>query len=892
MRAAARFLARAPLTFNAPSDHGRSAVSRTLGGLLPALAVLACLSSVVHAQGPAGAGAPPSPSDVLGYELGSRFTDVAAVNRYMRALAEASDLVSVEEYGTTLEGRPLIQVVVAKPSHRARMDQILGLNAELTAPETPSPRAEEIATSNPAVVYLSYGIHGSESSSSEAAMWTAWDLSRGAPELEGVLDSVIVILDPVVNPDGRDRYVNFYGGARGEEPNPKRETREHREPWPGGRYNHYLFDLNRDWAWMVQPETIARLATWPRWNPQVHVDFHEMGSASSYFFFPAARPVNPIFPEHTLEWGRRFGEGNARAFDAEGWLYFTGENFDLFYPGYGDSWPSLLGAIGMTYEQAGGGGAGLVVERPDGTLLTLRDRALHHRVAGGATLRTVRDGKRELLAGFADFHRSVDEGLPDVLLIPGDDGTRLDSLVGLLLEQGIEVDRAGSGFRAEASAYPGYEVRRSFPAGTARVRARQSRGRLAFALLRPEARLDGDFAYDITSWSLPYAYGVEAHTSDGVPEAAWVPAAGPESQAREAEPSTEGSAAEAAPGSVPYGYLVRPSFAVMPALVRFLEGKGRAFVMADTFTIGGARYPYGTLFLPRGRNADGLEGRVRDAGLAPFAIPTSTGLTEGGPDLGTNDAEPLKLPRVALVGGEGTSPTSFGAHWFFLEQRLGVPFDAVDLAELASLDLSEYDVVLVPSAGGDFARQLGDGGLEALEAWVRDGGTLVGVGGGAQRLAASVADVEERRAVEEDDEPDRDERLARALRTREQREQERWRERIPGTILPVSLDPRHPLVFGAGTAASPDRMFILSSGVAFEPDDSFESVAHFPEGLQKVSGVISDESLERLDRSTWLLERGMGRGKIILFADDPLFRMFWYSGFQPYANAILLAPAF
>jgi hypothetical protein len=841
-----------------------------------ALAGLALIASPAVAQGP------PSPADVLGYDLGERFTDVSGVNRYVRALADESDLVSVEVYGESVEGQPLVQVVVASGPHRARLEEILEENTELTDPQTPASRAAEIAARNPAVTYFSYGIHGSESSSSEAAMWTAWDLARGAAEVSGVLDSVVVVLDPVVNPDGRERYVTWFRGARGTTPNSNREAREHREPWPGGRFNHYLFDLNRDWAWWTQPETRARLERWTRWNPQVHVDFHEMSYSSSYFFFPAARPVNPIYPEHTLEWGRRFGEANARAFDREGWLYFTGENYDLFYPGYGDSWPSLLGAIGMTYEQAGGGVAGLAVERPDGSMLTLRDRAMHHRTSGAATLRTVHGGKTELLQGYAEFHRSVASGLSDVLLVPEEDRGASQALIRLLKDQGIRVERATRSFRSDARPHPGFGPRTEFPAGTFRVPADQPRGRLAFALLRPENRHDAEWAYDITSWALPYAFGVEAHLAERIPEAGWAEVGG-----GEVGGPGEGTGPS---GSEPYGYLLEPGFATAPALVDFLQMEGRAYVLADTFTLEGERYHRGTVFVPRGRNQD-LDRKIRDSGLALHAVPVSTGLTEGGADLGTGDARPLEMPKVALLGGEGTSPTSFGAHWFFLERRLGMPFDAVNAEDVSALDLEGYDVIAVPSATGELTRRLGEGGMEALDGWVRGGGTLVAVGRGAQRLAGPIAGVEERSALEEDEEPERGRRLARALRTREEREQERWRDRIPGTILTVSLDPRHPLAFGTGVAGG-SRLFVLSSGVGFEPDEDFESVAHFPQGLERISGVISEESLRRLRRSTWLLQKQVGRGKVILFADDPLFRMFWHSGFQPYANAILVAPAF
>jgi hypothetical protein len=422
-------------------------------------AAVAALLAQAAAGAAAAQQAPPSPADVLGYQLGERFTPYAGVQRYARALAEASPLVDYRPYGTTPEGRELLQLVIASPQNLQRLDQIVAANAELTRPETSAERARQIAESNPAVVYFSYGVHGNESSSSEAALYTAWDLARGAPEVAGVLDSLVVIIDPATNPDGRDRYVGWFSSVVGAEPNVNPQAREHREPWPGGRFNHYLFDLNRDWSWGTQPETRARLATWWRWNPQVHVDFHEMFYNSSYFFFPAAAPINPIYPQHILDWGKRFGQGNASAFDQFGWDYYSGEAFDLFYPGYGDSWPSLTGAVGMTYEQAGHGAAGIAIQQESGDTLTLHDRAQHHRTSGQATLRTAAAGKSRLLTDYAAAARTAGVGEQDFLLVPGDDPTRIEALVAHLRQQGIQVERASAGFSTRATAYPGWEGR-------------------------------------------------------------------------------------------------------------------------------------------------------------------------------------------------------------------------------------------------------------------------------------------------------------------------------------------------------------------------------------------------------------------------------------------------
>ncbi|MEN8375934.1 MAG: M14 family metallopeptidase [Gemmatimonadota bacterium] len=870
---------------------------------------------------PLGAQAPPSPQDVLGHALGERFTDHGQVVRYFDALAAASDLVSVERYGQTGEGRPLLQALIASADSRARLDQILALNAELTDPGTSAARAAEIAATNPAVVYLSYGVHGNESSSSEASMWTAWDLARGAEGLEGALEGAVVVIDPALNPDGRDRYVGWYRQARGANPNPRPEAREHWEPWPGGRFNHYLFDLNRDWSWATQPETRARLATWARWNPQVHVDFHEMSFNSTYFFFPAADPINPAYPEHTHEWGRRFGDGNAAAFDARGWPYYTAESFDLFYPGYGDTWPSLVGAIGMTYEQAGSARAGLAVERTDGVLLTLRDRAQHHRVAGHATIMTAVNGRGELLEGFARFHRDTGADAGDVLLVPGADPSRAAELVGMLQEQGVQVEVAGRAFEANAGAHNGFSARRSFPAGTYRVRARQPRGRLATTLLEPETELNATYSYDVSAWSLPYAFGVEAHTVRGAPAADWTAAPGSTrlmgsvaaggwtgSGASLARPAFAGesrsfvASSESGPdapaaSASSVGYLVAPGMGAWRGVARLLAAGGRAIALDEGFDAAGRSWPAGTFWIPAYANDD-LDGRLASAGLTGAATPVATGSTVNGNDLGTEESYDLSLPRIGLLAGEGVSPTSLGAHWFFLERTLGVPFDQVPADGLGAGALAPYDVLIVPSVTGSGRRTL-DGAGDALGAWVRAGGTLVAVSGGASALA-ELAEVERVQDEEDDDEEEDegdDDDLEDALLGREARELERWEQSVPGTIFELSLDPAHPLAFGAGVSSAgdgdADKLFVLHSGdLAFMPDEEFESAAYFPAELAELSGVISEENLESLEQRAWLVSRRMGAGKVILFADDPLFRHFWFGAFQPYANAVLLGPAY
>ena len=854
-----------------PRGFSGSSILARIGALIVVLGIPG--TAPVYGQGI------PSPGEFFGLEPGERFTDIGAVQSYAEALAAASDEVELRRYGITPEGRPLLLLVLSRAGTLEQVDRRLESLARLSDPDLPAGDASNIARAEKAVVWLTYGIHGDESSSTEAALWTAWDLASGTSGSSEVLDSLIVVIDPAANPDGRERYVQWYRSVQGLEPNSEPSSAEHRQPWPGGRFNHYLFDLNRDWSWVSQPETRARLGEFDRWRPVVHVDFHEMEPGSTYFFFPAASPVNPIYPDYTLRWAEYFGRENAREFDRRRWLYYTQERFDLFYPGYGDTWPSLVGAIGMTYEQAGGGGAGLAVQRADGSTLTLADRLEHHRVAGLTTLRAAAARKSDLLLDYAEFHRSLRDGYPDVLLVPGEQPAALDALSATLVLQGIEVERATTAFGAEASPHAGFDARNEFPEGTLRVRSAQPRGRLALTLLQPETlhpESDSNRTYDITAWSLPYAFGVEAHTtSASINDSSFERVRGQTAAVDEGALSTEAS---------PFGWLVPPVLESVGPLYRWLSAEGRAVALESEFVLDGRRWPPGTRFVP----ADsGGAGRLVESGLSSFAVPVHSALTEEGRDLGTPWSVSMRPQRVGVFRGRGVWPTSFGAAWYFLERMAEIPFDALDLSAVSGLDLSKWDVLVLPD--GSPGRYLDERATRELETWLEAGGTLVASAGSARWASGEFTEIEARSA--EGDSLPPEERRRRALFTRNERRSERWDRAVTGVILPVQSDPSHPLGWGAGLGNQAGRNFVLHiADLSFEPAEEFETVISFEEELSAVSGVMSDAKLEELSSSSWLASARVGDGRVILFADDPLFRLMWPSQFILFSNALLLGP--
>ncbi len=405
----------------------------------------------------------PSAKQVLGFDFGERIASHDQIVRYFEALASALPArVKVFDYGKTWEGRRLILAAVGTEANVRRLPEIQSAVQRLYDPrKTSEAEAKQLMSGLPAFVWLGYGVHGNEISSPDAAMVTAYHLlaSRGNPMVDDILAKVVVLIDPLQNPDGRDRFVQNFNQNEGPEPDPNPVSAEHAEPWPGGRTNHYYFDLNRDWLTITQPETAGRIRALRQWYPLVFVDLHEMGTESTYYFAPEAVPYNPhLVTEQRafLDW---FGRNNAKYFDQFGFSYFTREEYDAFYPGYGSSWPSYYGAIAMTYEN--GSTRGLVVRRnSDDTTITFRETVRRHFVSSMATCEATANHRDELLSNFYRYHVSaIDEGnrepVREYILPRRGNVSAVDRLASLLVEHGAEVSRATAAFKAaDGKEYP------------------------------------------------------------------------------------------------------------------------------------------------------------------------------------------------------------------------------------------------------------------------------------------------------------------------------------------------------------------------------------------------------------------------------------------------------
>lgn len=853
--------------------------------------VAVCLAACVGAQESLPAGraetrpAIPTPEEYLGRPLGAVWTRHSDVLGYAKLVASRSDRVRYESYGRTYEGRELALVVASAPenlgerfaAHRARAAKLA--DPRLLAPgEDVAPLMDGL----PAVVWLSFNVHGNEPSPSETFLRVLHRLATDdGPENLRRLRESYAVMDPCVNPDGRDRYVNWFNSCVGSRPDPDPLTREHKEPWPGGRQNHFQFDLNRDWAFATQVETRARHRKFLEWTPQVHADYHEMSAETSYFFFPAEKPINANVPPSILKWGKLFGDGNAAAFDREGFAYYTGEDFDLFYPGYGDSWPSLTGAIGMTYEMAGHSTAGTAYRRRDGAVLTLNDRIRRHELTALATIDTAVVRRAELLADWHGFRRTAVEegrgGSPRAFLLDVEDPARADALVDTLLAQGIEVHRATADFVAQRlkDVHLKPQEDRTFAAGTYVVRLDQPLKRLAKTLLEPRTEIRELYFYDVSAWSLPLGYGVPCFETEQ-------PVSAPLERVTAVAPRAGGVAA----GDASVGWLLdgaRGSAAF--ALCDLLREGVRVRVARKEFTLGETAYARGALLVRRAENGPDVAERLARIGAARGAAfkPTATGRVAKGADLGSDHFAPVAAPRVVLVAGDGVDTTSFGAARFLLDRTYDAPYSVVNFDDVRRIEPGTATAIVY--AEGRFPRDKET--VAALRAFMERGGVVVALGGAAFGAcggedALSAVKAGPPPAPEGASKPTTPPRR----KLIEEREHDHRLRQAPGSFFLVELDPAHPLSFGYRG----DLAAFKAGLVAFDPTGPGEHVGVFKDA-SPLSGYVNPEDEKGLRGRSYVTVEEHGRGALVLFADDPNFRGGWHGLSRLFLNACLLLPA-
>lgn len=852
----------------------------------------------------------PSPREVIGHEVGERFTRHHLVGDYMRALADASDRASLVEYGRTHQRRPLYALTITSPANLARLEEILERNRALADPRnTSDARASRIIEDNPAIVWLSYNVHGNEASCTEAALRVAYTLVAGTnPEIDTLLDDIVVVIDPCLNPDGRERYVSFFDNHVGAQPNANPDGAEHHEPWAWGRVNHYLFDLNRDWVWGVHPESRTRMALYRRYLPHFHADFHEQGIHSPYFMGAGDTPYNLNIPQESKDWFDRYGRASAEAFDRFGLPYATKESFDYLYPGYGKVTPVYHGAVSLLCEQAGHGFAGLAVDVDDehgpGLTLTLRDRARNHFIASMAYLEETARSRREQLERFRRFFvdsmdaptTSAGERIGAFAFLPGTDPAAMRDLWELCALHGIEVRRVTSTARVGGATrfFPPYGAgeEAELPAGTLLVRLDQPLSRLALTLFERDAAVEDPDTYDITSWTTPVMFGLDAleirGSIEGIqsePVESW-PAASAESA------SAPGRVATIVPAGTGDFPLVLAEAARLNLFARLLDDS--VVVREQPRTVA----PRGSLLVHTIRNNPSdlaaFLASMRERGIVTHAM--DFGYPVEGPALGNDANVRLITPRIALVRGGGISSLSFGHTWHMLDLRWPTPHTVVHGEEIGEIDWDRYNVLVLPSARS-LASIFDDEGVEALKGWVRKGGSVVAIGSSSEWASEKLLGLDEDENVGRDDEDDGegeeesderddgDEELFRL--SWEERRQRAVEDRVPGALLAAEVDLTHPL--GAGLR---DRVgFHVFSGEPLPVADDGHVVARFVSSDARIGGSISQENLDALAGTPAVTHHRLGGGSVICFASDPTNRGMNRAGMRLLMNAILLAPS-
>jgi hypothetical protein len=795
-----------------------------------------------------------SPSQFLGYDIGTQFSRHHQVVDYFKAIEKSlPGQVKLEQYGSTNERRPLYVAYVSSPENLKNLDAIRENNLKNAGIANGTPSSTDVA-----IVWLSYNVHGNEASSTEASMLTLYKLLT---EKQEWLKNTVVIIDPCINPDGRDRYVNWFNETASSPYNINQQASEHSEPWPGGRANHYLFDLNRDWAWGTQVESASRLKVYNKWLPHIHVDFHEQGINEPYYFAPAAEPFHEIISDFQRDFQTEIGKNHAKYFDKEGWLFFTRERFDLFYPSYGDTYPTYMGAIGMTYEQGGHGRAGLGILNDEGHVLTLVERLTHHTTAGLSTVEIASNNATRLNTEFSKFFDNSNLKYKSYVLKGNED--KINSLKSLLDKHDINYANATSNKVSGYNYATGQQGSMSINSDALVVNTDQPKGKMVKVLFEPNAKLTDSLTYDITAWSMPYAHGLDAIASTTKVQSAKLAIRKPFPTLTDA-----------------YGYVSEwNSLEDAKFLAAALKGKLKVRFTEKPFTSNGQQFNRGSLIITKGDNTHikdlvGTLNKIAAEENHRLSI-IKTGFSEIAPDIGSPDIKLVNKQKIAMLSGQGTSSLSYGAVWHFFEQQLHYPVTSINTSDLSRANLDKFNVLIMPS--GFYGSVITKNVRTQLTDWVKAGGKIIAIDGALRSFAGQEGFSLKYKTSEDEDTKETSDNLTPYAN----REREGASRLITGAIFKSDVDNTHPMAFGYDNS-----YFTLKRGnSAYSLLDRGYNVAHIS-NTKVFSGFAGKEALSNLDKTLVFGEERMGSGSIIYMADNPLFRSFWENGKLFFVNSI------
>ena len=831
----------------------------------------------------------PTVEQVLGYKSGDEITSHGDMVRYFNALQIAAPArVKIFSYGKTWENRPLMYVAISNAVNIANLDSLSDNMKRLSDPRvTTQGEADEMIENMVGSTWLSYGVHGNEISPMEASMQTAYHLlaATNQPQVDTIMANSVVFIDPQQNPDGRDRFINKFREARGLEEDSSPLSAEHSEPWPSGRVNHYLFDLNRDWFVMTQPETQGKVAALQEYFPLVYIDLHEMGGNSSYYFAPSAPPDNPNIADNQWKSMTMIGRSNAKYFDQYGFDYFTREVFDAFYPGYGASWPAYYGGVSATYEQASSGG--LLLHRNDGETLHYRDAVRHHLVTSLSTAEVSASNKEKLLKEFYEYRRSgIEEGQDEddrYYVIPRqNDQAAADKIAGLLTRQGVDVFKTSEGF---GSCGIDYE------AGTYVIDSAQPSKRFLRTILDENVEMDSAFLeeqerrrdnnlpdqiYDVTAWSLPHMFNVNVDRCNSFSNVS-----GSLSGEEYYTPATVTNPDATVAFVVPWGQSTSSRF-----LSHALRS-GLVVKSADmNFVNLGREYPAGSLIIEVQSNESGLAEKLQNIAAMTGAevVGVNDSWVSDGPSFGSGNTKRIHAPKVAILWDAPTANYSAGNTRFVIERQFDYPVSAIRSGDIAGADLSAFNVLIIPEVRGSYKTIFGVNGTANIKEWVDEGGTLIALGTGMRYVTDPEVDImsSRREYAHREERKDEIEDAARVdgslLKDIDEyneviEDQNASPDVVPGVMLRARVDLEHWL-----TAGSAETLNVLYRGSdIYTPitiNNGRNVVNYMGADDILASGYLWEENRVQLAHKPFIISEPKGRGQVIGFTSDPTVRAY------------------
>lgn len=792
------------------------------------------------------------------------------VEDYFKYLTEQSQYIKKQNYGATNEQRDLNVYYVSTPENLANLEQIRNNNlASIGLGEN-----KNQTVNDKIIVWISFNVHGNEFAGTESALTVAYELLNPSNEsTKQWLKNTVVILDPCINPDGYSRYGNWLREISGKKTHPGLYDREHMEVWPGGRYNHYLFDLNRDWAWQTQIESQQRIKLYNQWMPQVHTDVHEMSYNSPYFFPPAAEPLHEFIEQYQKDFHNVLGKNISQKFDKQNWMYNTRERFDLFYPSYGDTYPTYNGAVGLTLEQ-GGIGAGREVTMENGASVTIKDRLTHHATAVLTVIESAASEKDVLLKGFRDFHnnaRKKAKGVYNTYVLKNN--AKLEQLTEMLKKNEIEFSYADAAASASGFHYQNKKTESfKIEPNDLIIKADQPRSVLAQVLFEPNQKLNDSLSYDITAWALPLAYGIEGYAVKNA-------------LAIKTKAKIE-TIQKTVPESV-YAFYVpwnNRTSAQVVSLLHQANIKVRSAMKKAVF--GTISIEPGGLIISRADNPKTADFEKTVSEIIKIKSDYSfitTGFSTNSKDIGSENFILLKAPKVLMLSGKGVVSTEFGATWYYFDETISYPVSIVETSNFNRVKLYNYNTLILSDGNYDFS----DDQKKQIDDWVKNGGKVIAMSNAISLFQDREGYALSLFASKEDKEKSEKEQKEIELKKRfldfEGSERRDISGSIPGAIIENKLDKSYPLAFGLG-----NTYFSLKSNErSYSLLKSAINVAYIPKNYISY-GFVGNDIKKKLDETVSFAVDKRGDGKVIYMMDNPLFRGFWENGILLFSNSLFL----